>query len=86
MPTSTPLERANRSASRRLNDWVDKLTAAKLADHRANSRHDKQQWGTLMGWLLSESKHLSDTDRRRMFDHLVGVARQMNEASRTTPH
>lgn len=82
MPTSTAEMRANRSADRRITEWADKLAKARVADQRGDQPADKHQWGTLMGWLLSESKHLSDEDRRRMFDHLVGVARQMNQACR----
>lgn len=82
MPTSTPQLRANRSADRRLNDWVDKLAKAQVRDGQAHHADDKLQWGALAGWLLSESKHLTNEDRRQMFDHLLACARQMNQASR----
>lgn len=85
MPITTPEERANRSANRRLNEWVAKLANARVADKRSDRHDDKHQWGTLVGWLLSESKHLSAEDRQKMFAHLLADVKTMNQASRVVP-
>lgn len=82
MPTTTPELRANRSADRRLQEAHDRLAKARHADRQSRGHDDKWQWGALTAWLLSESKHLDDESRRRMFDHLWECARQMNDGSR----
>ncbi len=82
MPTSTAQLKANKSADRRHREAADKLAQARVDDTTIGDPTDKRQWGVLLGWILSESKHLSPADRRQMFEHLMGCARQMNQGSR----
>lgn len=83
MPTPSYELLANKAADRRLLEYHGRFEEARKRD-AANrvDRTDKNQWGVLIAWLLSESKNLDEESRHRMFDHLAGCAREMNTASR----
>lgn len=82
MPTRTEDMRANQAADRRRNEAYGRLNAAQRRDAEISDPKDKRQWNALIQWLLSESKHLDEGDRRRMFAHLWECAEQMNQGAR----
>jgi len=82
MPTPTHQFRTNRSADARLREYDKRIQDAWDRDCRLKDPFDKNQWGALIAWLLAESKNVDPDSRRKMFDHLLDCARDMNTASR----
>ena len=84
MPTPMEQRRPARSADRRLAEYERRLQEAAVADRQSGPEwKQRRQWNAVVGWLLAESKRVSDAEREQVLTHLVECARQMNGWSRT---